>query len=76
MTDMNDHAILDANGKPIWTREYQFTRQDGSKVIIQDHSAGHQYSNGIGNQGSHFNVRPPENVRTGKVSGTKEHYNY
>ncbi|MDU8925642.1 HNH/endonuclease VII fold putative polymorphic toxin [Pasteurellaceae bacterium LIM206] len=76
MTDRNNHVILDGNGKPIMTREYQFTRSDGSKVIIQDHSAGHQYTGDIGSQGSHFNVRPPENVRTGKVIGTKEHYSY
>ncbi|MFY8199394.1 MAG: polymorphic toxin-type HINT domain-containing protein, partial [Pirellula staleyi] len=30
MTDRNGKAILNANGKPIMTREYTFTRPDGS----------------------------------------------
>ena len=76
MTDRNGSAILNDEGKPIWTREYQYTRHDGSKVIIQDHSAGHNYLDGVGNQGSHFNIRPIENTRTGKLAGTLEHYNY
>ena len=66
-------VILGTNGKPIMTREYTFTRPDGSKVIIQDHSAGHSFG-GVGDQGPHFNVRPPENTRTGKVPGTQSHY--
>ncbi|GAB7198508.1 hypothetical protein OS31_48700 [Dickeya oryzae] len=37
MTNSEGESILGKDGKPIWTREYQFTRQDGSKVIIQDH---------------------------------------
>ena len=76
MTDRNGSAILNDKGKPIWTREYQNTRHDGSKVIIQDHSAGHNFLDGVGNQGSHFNIRPIENTRTGKLAGTLEHYNY
>ena len=74
MTNKNGKAILDNNGKPTTTREYTFTNSDGKKVIVQDHGAGHQCPNGVGNQGSHFNVRPPENTRTGKILGTKEHY--
>lgn len=76
MTDSNGNSILDASGKPIWTREYQFTRADGSKIIIQDHSAGHHYPDGIGNQGSHINIRPIDNVRTGSVPKTLEHYSH
>ena len=37
MTDRNGKAILGSDGKPIMTREYTFTRPDGSKVVIQDH---------------------------------------
>ncbi|UTR16979.1 HNH/endonuclease VII fold putative polymorphic toxin [Salipaludibacillus sp. LMS25] len=37
---------------------------------MQNHSAGHQK----GSHGPHFNVRPIDNTRTGKVPGTKEHY--
>jgi RHS repeat-associated protein len=72
MTDMNGKAILGDDGKPIMTREYTFVREDGSKVIIQDHSAGHKK----GGEGPHFNVRPPENTRTGKVPGTNPHYKF
>ena len=71
----NGKAILGADGKPIMTREYTFTRPDGSKVVIQDHSAGHSFGQGgVGDQGPHFNVRPPENTRTGSVPGTQPHY--
>ncbi|WP_353854735.1 T7SS effector LXG polymorphic toxin [Bacillus sp. Bos-x628] len=63
-------VIKDENGKIIWTREYLYTNNKGQKIIIQDHSAGHEK----GGQGPHFNVRPFDNPRTGKVPGTKEHY--
>lgn len=76
MTDRNGKWIVNAEGQPIKTREYTFSRLDGNKVVIQDHSAGHYFGEpgGIGDQGPHFNVRPPENTRTGKVPGTQEHY--
>jgi RHS repeat-associated protein len=75
MTDRNGHVILDSRGRPTMTREYVFTRPDNSQVIIQDHSAGHRFGQGgVGDQGPHFNVRPPENTRTGRVPGTSEHY--
>ncbi|MDP4095824.1 HNH/endonuclease VII fold putative polymorphic toxin [Paenibacillus sp. P96] len=64
------HVIKDSNGKVISTREYVYTNKDGKKIVIQDHSAGHQK----GGQGPHFNVRPADNTRTGKVPGTMEHY--
>jgi hypothetical protein len=76
MTDPNGKVVLGENGKPIMTREYLFTRADGSKVIIQDHSAGHDFGrpDGRGNQGPHFNVRPADRPRHGEVPGTKGHY--
>ena len=43
-------------------------------VVIQDYSYGHRYPNGIGDQPSHFNVRPSFNLKNGGVYGTKEHY--
>ncbi|WP_084682747.1 HNH/endonuclease VII fold putative polymorphic toxin, partial [Dickeya sp. MK7] len=77
MTNSEGESILGKDGKPIWTREYQFTRQDGSKVIIQDHSAGHYYGEGgVGDQGSHLNIRPIDNTRAGKVPGTRGHYGF
>jgi RHS repeat-associated protein len=77
MTDKWGNPVLDENKMPIQTREYHFTREDGSRVIIQDHAAGHQFhEGGVGDQGRHFNVRPHENPRTGKVPGTAQHYEY
>uniref|UniRef100_A0A923FR92 RHS domain-containing protein n=4 Tax=Pseudomonas marvdashtae TaxID=2745500 RepID=A0A923FR92_9PSED len=76
MTNSSGESVLNSEGKPILAREYQFTRPDDSKVIIQDHSAGHQFKqpNNRGDQKAHFNLRPIENRRTGKISNTKEHY--
>ncbi|MGW1803453.1 HNH/endonuclease VII fold putative polymorphic toxin [Streptomyces sp. NPDC002078] len=77
MTDRTGQQVMDASHNPVMTREYVFTRSDGSKVIIQDHGYGHYYGEGgVGDQGSHFNVRPWENPRTGKVPGTAQHYEY
>ncbi|MFC8336575.1 putative T7SS-secreted protein [Streptomyces rubiginosohelvolus] len=77
MTDRTGQQIMDESHNPVMTREYTFTRNDGSQVIIQDHGYGHYYGEGgVGDQGSHFNVRPSENPRTGKVPGTAQHYEY
>ncbi|WP_269468747.1 RHS repeat-associated core domain-containing protein [Photorhabdus akhurstii] len=83
LTDINNHQIMDANHKPIVTREYHFARSDGSKIVIQEHSAGHIYGppGTPGNQGPHFNVRPFDpktgnGSRNDKVAGTFEHYEY
>ncbi|MGK9414767.1 RHS repeat-associated core domain-containing protein [Pseudomonas cedrina] len=76
MTDLNDDNILDENGRTINTRVYQFTRADGSKILIQDHSAGHKFgrADGVGDQAPHFNLRPISKPRNGYIPGTKEHY--
>ena len=76
MTSKNSESILNNEGKPIMTREYQFTRADGSKIIIQDHSAGHKFfaPGNIGDQPAHLNLRPIEKIRTGKVSGARDHF--
>lgn len=78
MTGKNGKPVLNPSTKePIWTREYQYTRSDGSKVIIQDHSAGHQYGQGgIGDQGDYLNIRPYSNTRIGSVDGTFDHYGF
>lgn len=73
MTDRNGKTTLGKDGKPIMTREYHYTKPDGSKTIIQDHSAGHPQFGGEAAK-PHFNVRPSENTRTGNVPGTKDHY--
>ena len=73
MTDSKGNVIKDKNGKDLWTREYHYLREDGSEVIIQDHSYGHPNFGGKASQ-PHFNVRPVEKTRYGKVPGTKDHY--
>ncbi|NMF39649.1 RHS repeat-associated core domain-containing protein, partial [Pseudomonas sp. SWRI 103] len=76
MTDKNEKRILDDNGMPIDTRVYQFTRSDGSKILIQDHSAGHKFGrvDGIGDHPPHFNLRPIDKPRKGYIEGAKRHY--
>lgn len=77
LTSRDGSAVIGPNGKPVMSREYTYTRPDGSKAIVQDHSAGHQFGeNGVGDQGPHFNVRPPENTRTGRIPGTQAHYEF
>ena len=76
MTDRSNENVLNAYGKPILTREYQFTREDGLKIIIQDHSAGHKFlaPGNEGDQKPHLNLRPISNPRTGKIPGAKDHF--
>ncbi|WP_077002909.1 HNH/endonuclease VII fold putative polymorphic toxin, partial [Variovorax sp. KK3] len=77
MTDQNGKSVLGLDGKPIMTREYTYTRPDGTNAVVQDHGAGHQFrQGGVGDQGPHFNVRPPENTRGGSIPGTKDHYSW
>lgn len=78
MTRPDGSRVLGADGRPIQTREWVYTRSDpatgrSERVVIQDHSAGHSYG-GTGDQPSHFNVRPYDNTRTGSVPGTRDHY--
>ncbi|MFC9665157.1 HNH/endonuclease VII fold putative polymorphic toxin [Nocardia sp. NPDC127606] len=71
---VGSHAVLDEN-QEIITEEYHFTAGNGKRIVIQDRSAGHRYGeDGVGDQGPHFNVRPFENTRTGKVPGTPGRY--
>ena len=73
----NGRPVLNDRNERVMTREYVYRREDGSRVVIQDHSAGHQFGEGgVGDQGPHFNVRPAENTRTGHVSGTQDHYEF
>ena len=52
--DARGLGLVDQNNNPLDT------------IVIQDHSYGHTYESGIGNQPSHFNVRPGTDP-TGKV---------
>ena len=75
LTDKIGRRVLGDDGLPIQTREYTFVRQDGSRVVIQDHAAGHRLGEGgTGDQGPHVNVRPIEDTRHGVVPGTQAHY--
>jgi hypothetical protein len=75
MVDKFGKKVLGPDGKPIMTRERTYTRPDGSKVVIQDHSAGHKFNDGgVGDHGPHFDVRPPDARRHGTVDGTQPHY--
>ena len=71
LKDAKNNRII-KNGKELQSRELQYNIGN-KKVIVQDHSAGHNFG-GVGNQPSHFNVRPITNTKTGKVKGTQEHY--
>ena len=74
LTDSNGNWILGENKLPVISRELTY-EVNGNKIVIQDHSFGHDFGEGgIGNQPSHYNVRPIENTRTGKVKGMKDHY--
>ncbi|MEU5788768.1 HNH/endonuclease VII fold putative polymorphic toxin [Micromonospora purpureochromogenes] len=77
MTNRDGMQIMNGQGRPVMTREYIFVRGGGERVVIQDHSFGHQFGEGgVGDQGRHLNVRPWSNTRTGKVPGTAQHYEY
>jgi RHS repeat-associated protein len=58
--------MTDANGQTV-------KRDDGNKVVIQDHSAGHKDFTGDASK-PHLNVRPAAGTKTGTVNGTKSHY--
>jgi len=74
LTDSNGKRILNEKKQPIMTRELTY-EVNGKKIVIQDHSAGHDFGEGgIGNQPSHHNVRPEHNTRNGKVDGMEDHY--
>jgi hypothetical protein len=77
MLDKFHQTIKDGKGRPIQTREYDFIRDDGQGIIIQDHGAGHKFSDGQGGDvGPHFNVRPSDDPRHGVIPGTRPHYGW
>jgi HNH/Endo VII superfamily nuclease toxins len=78
MTDRNRNPIVDQNKQMVWFREYHFTRPDGSKIAIQEHTTG---DIAIKQYGPHFNVRQAnekgEVLRdASSVPGTKDHYSF
>lgn len=76
LTDGDGHNILGKEYQPIITSEYTFNRYGKDDVVIQDHWPGHIYGpeGTPGNQGPHVNIRPINDTRNGKVSGTLDHY--
>jgi hypothetical protein len=75
VTDQSGRQVIGADGKPETSREYTHTTGSGDKVVIQDHSQGHTFSDGT-TVGPHFNVRPANDTRNGQVPGTEPHYPY
>lgn len=81
LRDEFDMPVIN-KGKIVYSREMTYKvngKFDGANkpithVVIQDHSYGHKYESGIGNQTSHFTVRPITKTKNGKVKGTEEHY--
>lgn len=70
-------TVQGTGGAPVMTREHYYSRGDGNRIIIQEHSARHRFGQrGVGDQGPHFNVRPESNTRTGKIEGTLPHYQF
>lgn len=69
----NGQIVRGSDGRPVMTREYDFTLPDGRKVTIQEHSAGHSFGEGgVGDQGPHFNLRESGTNKT--FPGAQEHY--
>ena len=68
--------VIGADGAPVTTRQYHFRNIDGEEVLIQEHSYGHDKATPKRGAEPHFNVRPPDNPRTGSVPGTHGHYNF
>jgi hypothetical protein len=51
-------TVLDAEGKAVYTREYHYQNMDDERVVIQEHSWGHQdYPSNHASHRPHFNVR-------------------
>lgn len=74
LTDSNGNWLLGDDKRPVMSRELTYD-VNGKRVVIQDHSAGHDFGEGgVGDQPSHHNVRPEDNTRTGKVQGMDDHY--
>lgn len=83
LTDWERHIIKDGNFNIITSREYHYVQPNGSKIVIQEHSAGHVYGppGTAGNQGPHFNPRPFDpktgnGSRNRSVKGTYDHYEF
>lgn len=75
MTDKFGKKNLNEEGLPLMTKEFHYINQNNEKIVIQDHSAGHEFDDG-GKEKPHFNVRPEGDTRNGKVEGTDNHYEF
>lgn len=75
MTDRNNNPLFDENHQMIMTREYHYTTTEGKKIVIQEHTAAHAGATRAAGGMAHFNVRPVDDLRTGRVPGTAAHYN-
>lgn len=74
MLDKAKKPII-SNGEMVMTRQYYYKNTDGKSIVIQEHTFGHAGSTRAAGGMPHINVRPIDNIFTGKVPGTAGHYN-
>jgi uncharacterized protein RhaS with RHS repeats len=81
LLDGNGNLLLNNNGLPIKTRQYEFLNNKGEKVFLQEHSLGHSKATPLHGADPHFNLRPADST-TGVALDTKTplgvhgHYNF
>ncbi|WP_217897859.1 RHS repeat-associated core domain-containing protein [Cobetia sp. QF-1] len=76
LRDGNGKKIINSDGFPVNAREYNYADSDGSSIIIQEHSMGHDKAVPLRGAEPHFNIRPSTNLDTGSVVDTHGHYNF
>lgn len=76
LLDGGNNKILDANGLPVKTRQYEFTGNKGQSVFLQEHSLGHMKATSGHGAEPHFNLRPANNLNTGSVPGAYGYDNF
>ncbi|MEL0618011.1 RHS repeat-associated core domain-containing protein [Cobetia marina] len=76
LRDGNGKKIINSDGFPVNAREYHYADSDGSSIIIQEHSMGHDKAVPLRGAEPHFNIRPSTNLDTGSVVDTHGHYNF
>ena len=67
-------------GEPVKAREYHYTTNSGDKVVIQEHSLGHDKATAGHGAEPHFNSRPTDLngdvLDTSSIKNTHGHYNF
>jgi len=76
LLDGKGNKIIGIDGQPVTSRTYTYTNIRGDRVVIQEHSRGHEKATQGHGADPHFNVRPIDNTQTGHYEGTHGHYNF